>query len=525
MHLAYTEQTIRQVEEPYVSAPNYDGWLMQKAAAGLADIAQKNLKSRSLTLPQILILVGAGNNGADVLYAAQALLDTNPAPTIYAVPTAEKMQPKALAAFTASGGKIRSLPELASLALESDLIIDGIVGTGGQGQLKGQALTAVKTLNQAKKDPEFRAEILACDIPSGLSGLSGKPEHAVLAANETATFIARKPAMLTPAEYLCGKVHVIELGIEEDLAEYPVAVSRLNRQELRQVIPQPGPYDYKYSRGILGTLVGSQQYPGAALMSIQSAVNTGVGMVKAYAQESLAYQINMTVPEAVCFEQELASQRVDAWAAGSGVVEQEASLEEIVTNSAPAVLDAGALDTVARTVALKGTIGAHKILTPHAGELASMFLWLDALASQPWKKLGHELVPPPEDISQDPLYWVKIAAWLTGATVLLKGATTLIASPCGEVYSVRAKTSWLATAGSGDTLTGILGGLLATVSAGCRQQNIALEGADYAKIAALAATIHSDAAAMVHAGRQGPTPPSRVAALIPEAISELLERQ
>ena len=118
---------------------------------------------------------------------------------------------------------------------------------------------------------------------------------------------------------------------------------------------------------------------------------------------------------------------------------------------------------------------------------------------------------------------MKTAAALTGATVMLKGGYSLIASPADTVYSVRGATAWLATAGSGDTLTGILGALLAQKVAAAAQRGTPLEDDVYARVAALAVYLHGRAALASLGGRRGPVPPTRVAQSLPQAIAELLE--
>ena len=131
--------------------------------------------------------------------------------------------------------------------------------------------------------------------------------------------------------------------------------------------------------------------------------------------------------------------------------------------------------------------------------------------------------PSRDDITRQPLRWVKTAAALTGATVMLKGGYSLIASPADTVYSVRGATAWLATAGSGDTLTGILGALLAQKVAAAAQRGTPLEDDVYARVAALAVYLHGRAALASLCGRRGPVPPTRVAQSLPQAIAELLE--
>ena len=253
------------------------------------------------------------------------------------------------------------------------------------------------------------------------------------------------------------------------------------------VIRVPDEHDDKYSRGVLGVITGSDRYPGAAVLGVEAALRTGLGMVRYLGPEDASTLVLQRRPEAVT-----ARGRVQAWLLGSGMdpVERDpGAMLEALAEAVPSVLDGGALD-------LYDHARAPVVLTPHARELARV--------------LRADL----DEILAEPAEWARIAADDLGVTVLLKGHTTHVAGP-GVLYSVRSAPTWLATAGAGDALGGILGALVAT--------NTDVIGADphqLARIAASAAVIHGLAAQRASGG--GPFTVLDLCAALPATIAELV---
>lgn len=506
---AYTAEDIRKLEEPYVSAASYDGGLMQKAAQGLYEHTVKQLKKQPDS--RVLVAAGSGNNGGDGLYAAARLLSEGFA--VDAVLTGNHAHEEALEAFNSAGGYLVSSASLDPSVY--DLIIDAILGTGARGGLRDSAAEIVERIASKKST---NALVVACDIPSGIDGTTGVVHQPVLSADLTVTFIARKVPHLSTAEYLCGRVEVVELGIEKDLEHFTPAISRLEEHELRAALAVPGPYDHKYTRGVCGILTGSEEYPGAALLSTHACVNTGVGMVRFGAVGHLASMIQQRTPEVVCFTSGAEEQHVQAWLAGSGATGQarERDIDVALSASEPAVLDAAAVSRTAQWVSDNGVLSAENVLTPHAGELEEFLVWMSALSAARWQEIvGDEKAPSRADIESNPMTWARYASQLSGATVLLKGAVTHVVSPDGQVLSIRSDAHYLATAGSGDVLAGILGGLIA-------QNKAQPSPAQTAHVTALACSIHSRSALYINDG-EGPTPASAIVENIPLAIAQLLK--
>ena len=208
---------------------------------------------------------------------------------------------------------------------------------------------------------------------------------------------------------------------------------------LQKYLRKPETHDDKYSRGVVGFITGSQNYPGAALLGVTAAIRTGIGMVRYLGPESVEKLILEARPEVVC-----EPGRVSAWVLGSGVPAQDAErLNDAFADENPKIIDAGALE-VCDFATLKGVA----ILTPHAGEAAALVSRIDA----PIDRAGVEAEP--EIVARQ-------IALLTGQTVCLKGNITVIANPNFETVSVGPNPADLATAGTGDVLAGIMGALLA----------------------------------------------------------------
>ncbi|MFD1214957.1 NAD(P)H-hydrate dehydratase, partial [Arthrobacter sp. GCM10027362] len=186
--------------------------------------------------------------------------------------------------------------------------------------------------------------------------------------------------------------------------------------------------------------------------------------------EQICAQLNLLAPEVVCGTGSLAENRCQAWLVGPGAVgdpDQAQRAREALASGLPVVADAGALDL------LPAELGPQVVLTPHAGELVRVLA-------------GQGVEAEREQIEASPAEYARLAAGLTGATVLLKGAATVIASPTGTLFSQDNATPWLATAGSGDTLAGILGALAATVRPEALERAGIPEPDRFAAVAALA---------------------------------------
>ncbi|WP_448003917.1 ADP-dependent NAD(P)H-hydrate dehydratase [Agromyces bauzanensis] len=266
-------------------------------------------------------------------------------------------------------------------------------------------------------------------------------------------------------------------------------------------IAAPTAGDDKYTRGVLGVVTGSSDYPGAAVLGVEAAHRAGVGMVRYIGPRALRQAVLARRPETVTV-----AGRVQAWLIGSGIDQGRRSfmligdLEHALAEQVPVVLDAGALDLV-------GTHTAPTVITPHARELAMLLT-------------AREIPASVDEVRADPAGWAERAAKELGVAVLLKGAVTHVCDPDGDRYTVTAPTHWLATAGSGDVLGGILGALAAT-----HHRELATNAEALTALAATAAWVQGEAARRASAAVDGgPVIALDIAAAVPGVIGALLQR-
>jgi len=445
MRRAYHVEAIRHAEADLM-AKLPPGALMQRAAAGLATVATRILREDGGVYgARVVLLVGVGDNGGDALYAG-AMLARRGAKVTAVLTDEVRVHAGGLAALREAGGRIGGAETLE----DADLILDGLLGIGGKGGLRGRAAELGKAAEASG------APILAVDLPSGIDVDSGQVAGVCVKADVTVTFGAYKPGLLIdPAAERAGVVEFVDIGLTA-LPER-AAVEALQAADVADLLPRPGRESDKYARGVVGVACGSVDYPGAGMLAVGGALKAGVGAVRYSGPRRVGDEVSRRWPE-ILIEKELPGDagRVQAWVCGSGFpVDDDFAAErtkQVIASGHPAVLDAGALGY------LDGAeLSERVVLTPHAGEAARL--------------LGVER----SDVEARRLEFVRRLAGERGATVLLKGSTTLIAEPGGE--TVRANptgTAALATAGSGDVLAGLIGGLLA---AGLRPLDAASVGA------------------------------------------------
>lgn len=478
---AYAVPDVRAAEAVAMAALP-EGALMARAAAGLAQVAADRLRAREGS--RVVALVGGGDNGGDTLYAVAQLAREGALATAV-LADADAVHAAGLAAAQEAGVALAG--ENWAQALEAaDLVLDGITGIGGRAGLREPARSWVEAIGDA-------AYVLAVDLPSGTDpeGRLGSAE--CVFADETVTFGAPKPGALLPAtEPATGRLTVVDIGL--DLRDALPAVERLTPEDATRLWPVPDASSDKYSRGVVGIVTGSTAYPGAGVLSVLGALGAGPGMVRYLGPPSVAVFVHRQAPEAVT-----ANGRVEAYVLGSGVdpedpddADQLRWSGQALASDLPCVVDAGALAIVAPR-------SAPTVLTPHAGELARLLT-----------RLGSGVEVARDDVLADPLGHARTAADLLGAVVLLKGSTTLVVPPSALGVPPRSQAdapAWLATAGAGDVLGGVVGTLLAA-------------GLDPVDAASLAALVHGRAASRASGG--GPVRAMDVALAIAPTIAELL---
>lgn len=468
-----------------------EGALMARAVEGLVAVTLARLEELDAAAaggeggdgaPRVVGLIGTGNNGADALYALAHLAEAGVAT---AAVTTDRVHDGASAAAQQAGVVLSSGVEAPGLVAEADLVLDGVLGIGGRPEVPEFARDWIEAIPAA-------AYVIAVDLPTGADPAGHGGDPAGVFADETVTFSVLKPVHLLPAtQARCGRVTVVDIGLEIDS---PPAAASLTRDDVPSLWPVPGPLDDKYSRGVLGVIAGSDDFPGAGVLTVTAAAATGVGMVRYVAPRRPSHLVLAAVPEAVH-----GVDRVQAWVIGSGLAqdlgrldpEQHAAIETALAAQTPVLIDAGGLDLLASRD-LGTRRGLPTLLTPHAGECARL------------------LGVTREAVEADPLGHAQKLAERSGACVLLKGWVSLIVAPGEEpVLAQSDAPSWLATAGAGDVLAGLIGALLAT-------------GMDVRSAAALGALVHGVAADDANPG--GPVRALAVAQAIPATVARLLHR-
>lgn len=511
---AYEVAQVRAAERARL-AQVPDGALMRRAAAGLAAVCVAQLRQRRgrVAGARVLLLVGAGDNGGDALWAGTRLAGRGV--QVVAVGLAPVVHAEGAAALRAAGGRLVGVNELRDHEEgggrgwgEFDLVVDGIVGLGGLPGLREPAAGVVARLRSAVPRPA----VVAVDLPSGVAADSGETPAPHVVADVTVTFGVAKPCLLLPpATLAAGRVVGVDIGLGPLLPPVP-AVQRLTGLDAAALWPVPGPGDDKYRRGVVGVVAGSAGYPGAAVLACAGALRAGAGMVRYVGPGPAADQVRAHWPEVV-----VGSGRVQAWVLGSGVDPavddgQAEAIGQALASGLPCLLDAGALDLLVARPQLRHRLGPHTLLTPHAGELARLLSGLAGDGERAGERDGDDggargREVRRSDVETRPLHHARLAAVATGATVLLKGSTTLLVAPDGRVRSQAGAPGWLATAGAGDVLAGIVGTLLAA----------GLEALDAASAAAL---VQGRAAAAACPG--GPVTAQDVAAAVPGVVAEML---
>ena len=457
MRGAHTVQQVRDAEAALM-ATLPEGTLMQRAAAGLAH-AVIDLMGGAYGR-RVVLLVGPGHNGGDALWAGAMLARRGVAVEAWLL--ADEVYAEGLAGLRRAGGRVVEPHD----DHHADVALDGIVGIGGRPGLLDGAVAALEHLDGVP--------VVAVDTPSGVDVDTGELAGPHVTASLTVTFGTLKVAHLVdPASAACGVVHLVDLGL--DLP--PPTVEALQPGDVRRLLPRPARDAHKYTRGVVGVRAGSALYPGAARLCVAGAASGLVGMVRYVGDAADAVHAD--------FAEVVGEGRVQAWVVGSGGGDGAGeALAAALADGVPLVADADALRHV------DGALPVDAVLTPHAGELAAM--------------TGADRA----DIEARPLHHARLAAERYRAVVLLKGRHTLVAHPDGRVRATTTGLPWLATAGAGDVLAGLVGALLAS-------------GLSPYDAASVGSWLHGAAATVASRGG-GPVRAGDVAQALPETVRLVL---
>jgi len=402
----------------------------------------------------IVVVAGRGNNGGDGFVAAAELAARGREVSVILLCERDSLQGDAASA--ARGWKHPVLPFNPQAIGKPALIIDALFGAGLDRPVKGDPADMIEAINANG------APVLAVDLPSGVNGTSGAVMGTAVRATETVTFFRQKPAhLLLPGRLHCGRVRVADIGIDAKvLGEIAPRTSENTPDAWHGAFPVPQVDGHKYARGHTIVVSGDIAATGAARMSARGALRAGAGLVTlATPRDALAVNASAltavmvrAIDTVVEFAEWLGDKRLNACVIGPGAGVGDRTCDFVLTALAAQrhlVLDADALTSFAGAPdrlfeAIKATSDPQVVLTPHEGEFPRLFS--DISNKHP---------------GRSKLERVRAAAERAGAVVLLKGPDTVVAAPDGRATIAANAPPWLATAGAGDVLSGMIAGMLA----------------------------------------------------------------
>ena len=472
---------MQQIEQEYFASGKASSYQLMENAAQclLAPVLARTPK-------RVNIVCGAGNNAGDGLALARLLHQRAVSVSIIMLYPPEKLSADAKRNYDwATQLKIEITTDL---VFDGDVVVDAILGTGLNRPLTSQLQGAVQAINTAGK------YVLAVDIPTGIDGDTGKVMGACVQANETVTFTYPKIGhLLYPGRAMAGKLTVAPIGIAQQCGEYTL----LDCAFLHKHLPPRNPHTHKGDYGKVAILGGSFGMVGAAKLSAMAALRAGCGLSTLVLPYEMARQAQFSLLECMCkgvgngehFSADCAqeilaiAQQMDCLAIGPGLG-REKGLTDLVQAllaqaQIPLVLDADALFAVAQHPQMLQNAKHTPVITPHAMEFARLCNL------------------PLQQITEDPLQHALTFAKKYNCVVLLKGSTSLVAAPDGHVALQTAGNPGMATAGSGDVLTGCVAAMLARkipafFAASCATYLHALAGDAAAAVVGENALIASD---------------------------------
>ena len=402
----------------------------------------------------ILVVAGPGNNGGDGFVAAAELAAQGREVSVILM--CERDALKGDAASAAKGWKFPVLPFNAQAIGRPALIIDALFGAGLSRQVVGEAFDVIEAINATG------VPVLAVDLPSGVNGTSAAVMGTAVRATETVTFFRKKPAhLLLPGRLQCGRVRVADIGIDARVLDEIRPQTFENAPEFwRRSFPVPRIDGHKYARGHALVLSGDMASTGAARMAARAALRAGAGLVTlASPRDALAVNaaaltavMVRAVDNPIQFAELFNDKRFNACVIGPGAgigARTTQFVHAAISAKRHLVLDADALTSFADAPerlfeSIKSSSEPQVVLTPHEGEFPRLFS--DISNKNP---------------GRSKLDRVRAAAERSGAVVLLKGPDTTVAAPDGRATVAANAPPWLATAGAGDVLAGIIAGLMA----------------------------------------------------------------
>jgi hydroxyethylthiazole kinase-like uncharacterized protein yjeF len=480
-----TPKEMAQAEQHAMNGGMSGHALMENAGRAVAEAIVKRWTKRPA-----VVLCGPGNNGGDGFVVARHLQGEGWA--VHLVLAGERASLRGEAAAMAALWQDDIFPPSLHVLDDAQLAVDALFGTGLARPVVGSSAELIDTLST------LNIPVVAVDIPSGIHGATGKVLGTAVGADLTVTFCRKKPGLLLyPGRGFCGEVFVADIGIPDE-AVAATAPQLFENSERLWSLPRRGSDEHKYSAGHLVVVSGGPWNTGAARLAAAAGQRTGAGLVtvvspRAALSVNAAHLTSIMLAEtddALALARLLADRRRNAAVLGPALGvggETRAKVRAALASGASIVLDADALtsfeDSAEELYAAVAEFPERPVvMTPHAGEFARLF---KAASGSDASKVG----------------LARQAATLSGAVVVFKGADTVIAAPGGLAAINTGAPPWLATAGTGDVLAGMIGGLLA-------------QGMEPFQAAAAAVFIHGEAALAAGMGLIAEDLPARIPAVV-----------
>jgi len=451
---AVTAEEMRKIEEKAVEEGLTFTELMERAGRAVAD---EVLREEPHT---VTVVCGKGNNGGDGLVCARYLAEAGKRVAVFLLES-ERISPLSQEKLKKLRGKDvvlkTGLKGLREALKGSDVVVDALFGFGFRGEMRSPYKECVEEVN------EYSRKVISIDVPSGLNASRGKAEGECVRAGKTVTFIAPKIGLLLyPGASYAGEIVVKEIGVPERIVEEISRVEISTAERMASLLPSRSPQAHKWSVGSIFIVAGSKGMAGAAVLAAQGSMRMGAGIVKIALPHSISSIVQTSLPECLTLplpETESGTLSLDSLP----VLKEEVSHYQVVLlgpgisrNSEtrkvvmdlvhfldkPMVIDADALFALTSKPEILREKEIPLILTPHPGELSRFF----SASSQ--------------EIAENPLFWGEKAVELLNSLIVLKGARTVVFSK-EKIFLNLTGNPGLATAGTGDVLSGIISSLLA----------------------------------------------------------------
>jgi ADP-dependent NAD(P)H-hydrate dehydratase / NAD(P)H-hydrate epimerase len=450
--------------------------LMENAVRSVLEVLRPLLKehcaARQIIHPSVLVLCGAGNNGGDGFALARHLSHTA---NVRVYRTGEKDHMSEETAMNLRAAELHGIPiehitseqDVARLSWQADCVIDALVGIGGSSEPRGVILAMLEQCAVLGASPSQTPLCIAIDIPTGLDAASGKAHEKVFSAHHTITMAALKTGLLlNDAPDICGQIHTVPIGIPDDYIAKQARVRVLTMEDVRQLLPVRPRRSAKHDFGSVAIIGGTHNMAGAPALAVNASISAGAGLVRLYAPrvhpavlpEIMTRElphVNGALtdnPETRAMLQE-AIQVNTAFVIGPGLGANADTMRlvrwlmESIPAEKPIVIDADGLRALSVENGVVQPLRESIVLTPHRGEFTRLVQGMHGsvdYASIPAN--AHTLAPE----------W----AVHLGCTLLLKNVPTIVSDGHITYYNTSGNAG-MATAGSGDVLSGILGALLA----------------------------------------------------------------